>query len=139
MTDFVQINGESRSDNEAFTSMITRAFQDHFTKAAGQVKDDAGQPAQIHFDSRADYFPFNLPADAAPVQRAMRAARSIGLTPTTKFSHGGLDANWFARHGLETVTIGAGQHEIHTVNEFVDLDEYIDGCRLAVAIATLDD
>jgi tripeptide aminopeptidase len=38
---------------------------------------------------------------------------------------------------LPTVTFGAGQHEIHTVNEFVDLNEFADGCRLAVALTTL--
>jgi tripeptide aminopeptidase len=139
VTDFVQVNGESRSDNETFTSAITRAFEQAFTKAAAQVKDDAGQPAKATFDSRADYFPFRLPDDAPPVLRAKRAAQSLGLKPTTMFSHGGLDANWFARHGLETVTIGAGQHEIHTINEYVDLDEFADGCRLAVALATFDE
>ena len=36
------------------------------------------------------------------------------------------------------VTIGAGQYEIHTVNEYVDLPEFVKGCRLAVALATLD-
>lgn len=138
VTDFVQINGESRSDNEAFASAITRAFQEAFAGAASQIKDDAGQAAQAEFEGRADYFPFRLGDDAPPVAHARRAAASIGLTATTKFSHGGLDANWFARHGLPTVTIGAGQHEIHTVKEFVDLAEFADGCRLAVALATLD-
>ena len=37
-----------------------------------------------------------------------------------------------------TVTIGAGQYEIHTVKEYVDLPEFAQGCRLAVALATLD-
>ena len=33
---------------------------------------------------------------------------------------------------------GAGQYEIHTVNEYVDLPELANGCRLAVALATLE-
>jgi tripeptide aminopeptidase len=33
------------------------------------------------------------------------------------------------------VTRGAGQNEIHTVNEFVDLPAFHDACRLAVALA----
>ncbi|MCI0676247.1 MAG: M20/M25/M40 family metallo-hydrolase [Phycisphaerales bacterium] len=139
VTDYVRINGESRSDNEKFTSAITAAFKDAFTKAAGQVKDDKGEAAQAKFDSRADYYPFRLPDDAPAVVHAKHAAESIGLKPTTQFSHGGLDSNWLARHGLPSVTFGAGQHEIHTVKEYVDLPEFADGCRMAVALATIDD
>jgi p-aminobenzoyl-glutamate transporter AbgT len=39
---------------------------------------------------------------------------------------------------LPTVTFGAGQNEVHTVKEYVDLPEFAAGCRLAVAVATLE-
>ena len=45
---------------------------------------------------------------------------------------------WFDKPGVPTVTIGAGPYEIHTVNEYVDLPEFANGCRLAVALATLE-
>ncbi len=48
---------------------------------------------------------------------------------------GGVDANWLNARGLPTVTFGAGQHRAHTVEEYVDVREYLDGCRLAVALA----
>jgi tripeptide aminopeptidase len=69
---------------------------------------------------------------------AQRAASALGLTPRTLFSNGGLDANWFAKHGVPTVTSGAGQYEIHTVQEYVDLPEFARGCPLAIALATLE-
>ena len=50
-------------------------------------------------------------------------------------TNGGLDANWMVKHGVPTVTFGAGQNEIHTVKEWVDLPEFLEGCRLAVALA----
>ena len=52
-----------------------------------------------------------------------------------KIANGGLDANWLVRHKVPTVTFGAGQNAIHTVDEFVDLSEFAAGCRLAVALA----
>ncbi len=55
------------------------------------------------------------------------------------FSNGGLDANWLDKHGIPTVTIAAGQAEIHTVKEYVNLPEFAVGCRIAVLLATLDD
>jgi tripeptide aminopeptidase len=36
------------------------------------------------------------------------------------------------------VTIGAGQNNIHTVDEFVDLTEFVNGCRMALAVAMLE-
>ena len=37
-----------------------------------------------------------------------------------------------------TVTFGSGQYEIHTVKEYVDLEEFANACRLAVALARLE-
>jgi tripeptide aminopeptidase len=83
------------------------------------------------------YPPFNLEKNAPILIHAERAAEAIGLKPTTIFSNGGLDANWLVKHGVPTVTIGAGQYEIHPIKEYVDLAELANGCRLAVALATL--
>ncbi|HEY1380064.1 MAG TPA: hypothetical protein VGF55_24890 [Gemmataceae bacterium] len=60
------------------------------------------------------------------------------MSQTTVLSNGGLDANWLVKHGLPTVTFGLGQNEVHTVEGYVDLPEFADGCRLAVALATLE-
>ena len=62
--------------------------------------------------------------------------RAIGREPNLRVTNGGLDANWMVKHGIPTVTFGAGQNEIHTVKEFVDLTEFESGCRLALALAT---
>jgi len=71
------------------------------------------------------------------VRHAARAVRELGSEPDLKVANGGLDANWFVRHGVPTVTLGAGQNAIHTVDEFVDLTEFAAGCRLAVGLAVL--
>jgi len=55
-----------------------------------------------------------------------------------RITDGGLDANWMVRHGIPTITFGAGQNNPHTVEEFVDLSEFQAGCRFALACATLD-
>jgi tripeptide aminopeptidase len=48
---------------------------------------------------------------------------------------GGLDSNWIVKHGIPSLTFGAGQHEIHTIAEYVDMKEFHAGCALAVALA----
>ncbi len=136
VTDYVHIKGEARSPDAKFAAAIAAAYGEAFEKAGAMVKDAGGETAKVKFKAQAAYPPFNLSKDAAVVKHAKRSVESIGLKPTTLFSNGGLDANWFVKHGLPTVTIGAGQYEIHTVKEYVDVAEFINGCRLAVALAT---
>lgn len=138
VTDFVHVKGESRSHDAKFVRDITAAFKSAFTKAAAKVKDDRGRTAKVKFTSRLDYVPFRLKPDAPVIRRAEAAVRAIGRAPNLRVTNGGLDANWMVKHGIPTVTFGAGQNEIHTVKEFVDLQEFEDGCRVALALATAE-
>jgi tripeptide aminopeptidase len=137
VTDYVYIKGEARSADENFITAIIEGYREAFRKAGAMVKDSGGDVADVKFSAQPSYPPFNLEKDATVVAHAKRSAESIGLKPTTVFSNGGLDANWFTKHGLPTVTIGAGQHDVHTVKEYIDLAEFANGCRLAVALATV--
>ncbi len=138
VTDFVHIKGESRSHDAKFVREISAAFKAAFTTAATKVRDDQGRPAKIKFTSRLDYLPFRMKDDAPVAVRAAAAVKAIGREPNFRVTNGGLDANWMVKHGVPTVTFGAGQNEIHTVKEYVDLAEFESGCRLAVALATLE-
>jgi tripeptide aminopeptidase len=136
VTDFVHVKGESRSHDAKFVRDISAAYKAAFTRAAGKVKDHEGRTAKIKFTSRLDYLPFRLKEDAPVAKKAAKAVRAIGRVPNLRVTNGGLDANWMVKHGIPTVTFGAGQNEIHTVKEFVDLTEFESGCRLALALAT---
>lgn len=138
VTDYVTLKGEARSPEAAFAAAITEAYRAVFAKAQAEVKDAGGATAEVKFTHQPSYPPFKLAEDTPAVKHARRAAEMLGLKPTTVFSNGGLDANWFDKHGVPTVTIGAGQYEIHTIHEYVDLPEFAQGCRLAVALATLE-
>jgi tripeptide aminopeptidase len=139
VTDYVHLVGEARSPKESFAAAICNGYREAFAKAQAEVKDAEGATAEVKFKSKPSYPPFNLGEDSPAVARAKRAVESLGLKPTTVFSNGGLDANWLDKHGVPTVTIGAGQYEIHTIKEYVDVPEFLQGCRLAVLLATLDD
>lgn len=138
VTDYVYIKGEARSRDETFAAEIAAGYQAAFAKAQAEVTNTDGATAEVRFDAKRAYPSFSLDDGAPAVKHARRAVESLGLEPSTLFSNGGLDANWFVRHGMPTVTIGAGQYEVHTVNEYIDLPEFAQGCRLAVALATLD-
>jgi tripeptide aminopeptidase len=138
VTDFVHVKGESRSHDAKFVREISAAYKTAFANAAVRVKDHQGRPAKVKFVSRLDYLPFRLKEDSAVAQRVAKAVRMVGREPNLRVTNGGLDANWMVKHGIPTVTFGAGQNEIHTVKEFVDLTEFESGCRLALTLATME-
>jgi len=138
VTDYAFIKGEARSPNAAFATEIARGYEAAFGRAKASVIDHEGQGAEVRFSHVTAYPPFELGQDTPIVERATRALKALGIEPNYLFSNGGLDANWLDKHGIPTVTIGAGQAEIHTIKEYVNLAEYEKGCRLAILLATLD-
>jgi tripeptide aminopeptidase len=135
VTDYARIRGEARSHDPRFVKAITAAYRQAFRQSAGQVTDHRGRGARVRFQARRDYYPFRLKENAPVVRHALAAAERAGLQPTLRITNGGLDANWIVRHGIPTVTFGAGQNNIHMVGEYVDLAAFADGCRLALALA----
>ena len=136
VTDYVFVRGESRSHRPRFIDEITAAYRAAFAKAAASVKDDRGHAGRVEFRAERDYDSFRMPEDSPPVELALRAARKLRLDARTRIANGGLDANYLNAKGVPTVTLGAGQHSPHTVDEYVDVREFWNGCRLLVAIAT---
>ncbi|WP_439499157.1 M20/M25/M40 family metallo-hydrolase [Bosea sp. (in: a-proteobacteria)] len=139
VTDYAFIKGEARSPELTFASQIVDGYEAAFAKAKAAVTDHEGDTAEVTFRRQPAYPPFELGKDTPVVQRATKALKLLGIEPTYLFSNGGLDANWLDKHGVPTITIGAGQAEIHTIKEYVRLDEYEKGCRLGVLMATLED
>jgi tripeptide aminopeptidase len=136
VTDYLYVKGESRSHRPRFIDEITQAYRAAFAKAAASVRDDRGQRGKIQFKAEREYESFRMEESSPPVQRALAAARGLRLRARTRIANGGLDANKMNVKGVPTVTLGAGQHSPHTVEEYVDLREFWNGCRLLVAIAT---
>jgi tripeptide aminopeptidase len=139
VTDYAYIRGEARSPEAAFAARIAEGYKEAFAKAKAAVVDHEGESAEVKFSHVASYPPFKLDEESPIVKRAAKALGMLGIEPTYLFSNGGLDANWLDKHGIPTITIGAGQAEIHTIKEYVNLAEYEKGCRLGLLMATLED
>lgn len=76
-------------------------------------------------------------ARAAPVVRTVVSAmHKLEMDPLfDDADDGGSDANWINAHGLPMVTLGTGQHGVHTTSEWIGLDEFLTACRLIERIA----
>lgn len=136
VTPRVQVRAEARSHDPQFRFKIVAAFRDAFAKAATQVRTDTGQTGRVEFHSDLKYESFRLKRDEPAVVAACAAVRACGLEPETRVSNGGLDANWLTAHGLPTVTLGCGQAGIHTTDEVLHIDSFLQACDIALRLAT---
>jgi tripeptide aminopeptidase len=137
VTDYIHVRGESRSHDAKFFPQITAAYKKAFENAAKKVKNSEGKTGKVKFRKQTDYHPFRMKDSLPVVKRAIEAVTANGGKPNVRTANGGLDANWMVRHGIPTVTFGAGQNEPHTVDEWINLDDYEKACALALKLATM--
>ncbi len=137
VTDYVHVRGESRSHDAKFCREITAAYKAAFAKAAASVTNAEGKAGRAKFTAHTDYHPFRQKETLPVVKRAIEAVAAGGSKPNVRVANGGLDANWMVRHGIPTVTFGAGQNEVHTIDEWINLDEFDAACNLALRLATM--
>jgi tripeptide aminopeptidase len=130
------LRAEARSHDPVFRKRIVEEYRKAFQRAIKAVRSADGKTGRVDFRAELKYEAFRLPLEALPVQMAQAAVASLGLTPDVCIANGGLDANWMVAHGLPTVTLGCGQHDIHTVNEFLHIPSYLAACQIGLLLAT---
>lgn len=125
-----QLRAEARSlDPEKVKRQV-----DHMTRAIAEAAASYG--GQAKWQTRLVYQGYSLPETSEPVQRALKAAASIGLRPRLKATGGGSDANVFNAKGLPTVVLGVGYEAIHTNRESMPVEQLVRLARLVVALMT---
>ncbi len=134
--DRLRIEGELRSHDRGFQRTMAAAYKDAFRTACTRVRSVDGKQAKVTFRDVEAYRPFRLDENELSVRAACGAVRQLGLEPELYIANGGLDANSMARHGLPTVTLGAGQRNVHTVNERMHIPSFHRACRIALRLAT---
>ncbi len=131
----VVLHAEARSHSPAFRDRIVREFKKAFKRAVKQVENNRKEKAELSIEEDTRYNAFRIPQKSDSVQVASNAVKAAGLDPQTSSCNGGLDANWMTAHGFPTVTLGCGQHHIHTVNERLNIPQYLHACSIAAQIA----
>jgi len=130
------LTGECRSHNPEFLEQIVKVYQSCFEEAAQSVVNDADQCGSVKFKVASDYRAFRLDESEACVKITSRAVEAVGLKPNPLVMDAGLDANNFNEKGLPTVTLGTGTHHFHTIDEYVNIKEYLTTCDVLLNIAT---
>jgi tripeptide aminopeptidase len=136
VTSNVKLRAEVRSHDPQFRKRLVAEFRKAFERAVKAVSNDVGRRGTLRFHSGLKYESFLLDESSPCVQESLRAIRDAGLEPETRITNGGLDANWLSARGLPTVTLGCGQQDVHTVNESLNVEEYLHACDIGLLLAT---
>ncbi|MEM6689426.1 MAG: M20/M25/M40 family metallo-hydrolase [Planctomycetota bacterium] len=138
ITPSVSLRAEARSHDAKMRTQIVDEIRRAFEEAAGQVKNVDGVAGKSDFETRVDYESFCLPDDDPSIDAAKNAIASLpgGRSPFTQVADGGLDANWLFMHGVPAVTLGCGQMNIHTVDERLNIPDFLDACHVAAMLVS---
>ena len=120
--DEVVLTGEARTfDERALDALLTRIERD--ARAAASALG-----ASVEVTSERLYDGYDLGEDATPFAWLRSAAPAHGIALTKVRSIGGSDTNVFNQRGVPTVNVGIGMHDIHSVDEWIDVRDLARAC-----------
>lgn len=135
------VRGEARSLDDATLDATMAAIRRAFQDAAARATATAGgklHRAWVEERTERDYESMAV-ADGSPtVQLVLRAAKNVNRTVETATIGGGSDANVYNRRGIESVNLGTGMRDIHTVNEWLHLDDFYASARIVLECVRLN-
>lgn len=129
----VQIMGEARSFDvdklQRQTEHMSQCFYAAAEQSAVTIRGERCQ-ATIHIDVIDDYPVMNVAPEAVVLQHLRQAAADVAQTLEVGVSGGGSDANLFNQHGIETANLATGMQQVHSVDEYIVVDDLVSVCRL---------
>jgi tripeptide aminopeptidase len=134
------VRAETRSLSVDGLEAQTRHMRDCFERAAAAHRvtvagrEHVGR-VEVRIDR--DYDRLAVPDDRPIVELVRRAAKGLGTPFRTRSTGGGSDANVFATRGLEVANLACGMRQIHTVNEWVDVNDLVATTALLVETVRL--
>lgn len=137
----VTLQGEARSLNaqklKAQVNHMKRCFDE---AAAKHVLKRNGKkiPGKISASVDNDYSQLTLSQNAKVVKLARLAAKALGYTLREGATGGGSDANVYNRWSIRMANLGTGMRDIHTVKEWIDLDDFERSANLVVQMIVLN-
>jgi len=141
ITDFVLVKGEARSHDERKLARQVAHMQRRFQHSARRhrvERDGQVIAGRVEETVSRDYPRLRLTPDLRIMRLIADAGRSLGREVTVRRTGGGLDANIFNERGIAVATFGTGQHEIHTLNEYLNVPESLRAAELMLECIRLN-
>jgi tripeptide aminopeptidase len=138
---FVKIVGEVRSHDE--DKLV--AQKHHMIECVRNAASSFGVivNGQVHGAGVEEFFErsydkMDVPEDSRIVKIIDRAVMGIGHNIKYHTSGGGCDANFFNQMGIECANLGTGMYELHTVNEYMVLEEFYRAAEIVMETIKLN-
>ena len=137
----VILRGEARSHSEEKLDRQTEHMRACLEQAAARhvlELDGKHHTAKVESKIERDYDRMVVPDSAPIVKLVHAAAKNLSLEVKTLATGGGCDANVLNQKGLVVANLSTGMREIHTVNEWLDLNDLHLSARIVLEILRLN-
>jgi tripeptide aminopeptidase len=137
----VMLKGEARSHSEEKLARQTEHMMRCLDEAAARHELTLdGQVFRGKVDTKIerDYDRLDVSDDSRLVHLVRAAGKNLGIEVKTQSTGGGCDANVFNKKGLEVANLSTGMREIHTVKEWLDLNDLYLSARMVLEIVQLN-
>ncbi|MCX6641492.1 MAG: M20/M25/M40 family metallo-hydrolase [bacterium] len=134
----VTLRGEARSHDDAKLEKQVEAMRAAFDKAAADsILNINGQKIQAEIEEKRtlEYKSFRISESSPTYQLAYKAGKKLGMEMMPEVSGGGSDANIFNGKGIESVILGTGMQEVHTINEYIKVSDLENCAKLILNLA----
>ncbi len=124
------LTAEARS----YTQEGLDAQVEHMRKCLQDACDEFG--ATLKFEAVPAYTLYSIAENSGVFKEFAAAAESLGCEVRTTSGKGGTDANIYNQRGIEAMPVGVGMSKIHTVDEYLKIEDLNGTARLALALMT---
>jgi tripeptide aminopeptidase len=137
----VLLKGEARSHSAEKLNRQSEHMRACLEQAAARHAVELGGnrfQATVEAKIERDYDRMEVP-DGAPIVRLVQAAaRNLHVELKTLATGGGCDANILNQKGLEVANLSTGMRDIHTVKEWLNLQDLYLSARMVLEVVTLN-
>jgi len=137
----VILKGEARSHSAEKLDRQTEHMRRCLEEAAARhtlALDGKRYQARVEAKIERDYDRMEVPDSAPIVQLVQAAAKNLNLDLKTLATGGGCDANILNQKGLEVANLSTGMRDIHTVKEWLDLNDLYLSAQMVLEIVKLN-
>lgn len=143
----VRVVGETRSHDEDVlkdqVNHMRKCFHEAVSNYEVTLHDDLSPEgttyvAKLDEHIERSYDRMDVDIKSLPVILVEAAVKNLGHTIKHHTSGGGCDANYFNKFGIECANLGTGMYELHTVNEYLVLEEFYRSAEIMVEAIRLN-
>ncbi len=126
VTGKVEVVGEVRSHDEQKLKSQVYHMTECFMNSAKKYKivlDGKQLEAKVEVRTERSYDRMDVGDDSFITKLVLKAVQNLRHKVKLHTTGGGCDANYFNKFGLSCANLGTGMYELHTVNEYLVLEE----------------